>query len=150
MKHRKFQEQLCRNNNGMESVENATSESTVSLSGFWSFKLICICCIQFHIVSIAKHDTRAVSNFMLHVLSLLQITFTTHVLKILGFCLCKIYWLGLLAEESHELEGDNTKTSSRSVEERLIRVITQLATEEEECLTEEENERQVKNWSPKY
>lgn len=75
---------------------------------------------------------------------------TSHVFQTLGFCLCKIEWLGLLAEGSHELEGDNTTTSSQSIEERLIKVMTQLANEEEEFLSAEQIQSQVKNNSSKY
>ncbi|KAG7017733.1 hypothetical protein SDJN02_19599, partial [Cucurbita argyrosperma subsp. argyrosperma] len=67
---------------------------------------------------------------------------TSHVFQILGFCLCKIEWLGLLAEGSHELEGDNTTTSSQSIEERLIKVMIQLANEEEEFLSAEQIQSQ--------
>ncbi|XP_038905387.1 uncharacterized protein LOC120091435 isoform X2 [Benincasa hispida] len=40
-------------------------------------------------------------------------------------------------EESHEPEEDNTKTSSQSLEERLIKLITQISHGDDDCLTEE-------------
>ncbi|XP_050939857.1 uncharacterized protein LOC103487040 [Cucumis melo] len=41
-------------------------------------------------------------------------------------------------EESHQPEEDNNKNSSLSVEERLIRVITEITHGEEDCMTEEQ------------
>ncbi|XP_023528775.1 myosin-4-like isoform X3 [Cucurbita pepo subsp. pepo] len=50
--------------------------------------------------------------------------------------------VGNATEGSHELEGDNTTTSSQSIEERLIKVMTQLANEEEEFLSAEQIQSQ--------
>uniref|UniRef100_A0A0A0LG33 Uncharacterized protein n=1 Tax=Cucumis sativus TaxID=3659 RepID=A0A0A0LG33_CUCSA len=41
-------------------------------------------------------------------------------------------------EKPHEPEEDNNKISSQSVEERLIRVITQITYGEDDCMTEEQ------------
>lgn len=66
----------------------------------------------------------------------------------LFFFFCKIEWLELLAEKPHEPEEDNNKISSQSVEERLIRVITQITYGEDDCMTEEQILREVKTIIP--
>lgn len=91
-------------------------------------------------------------KFLLHILSFASNYFLPRMYfkyyALVFFFFFKIEWLELLAEESHQPEEDNNKNSSLSVEERLIRVITEITHGEEDCMTEEQILREVKTIIP--